>query len=577
MGRWSNTITMFARTFHEELTNRFGGDYSHSVLLNKTGVCSFSVRLLQFRKQMDKLKTVQTKDLIFSQMPREKYAMVQHTFRQLNQTYVKRLGSSSGGGTSLSNTPSQSQSGGAAVPAAAADQQQMMMLGMDQQRQAATTSPLLASHKVKVTFRDEPGEGTGVARHFYAALADAFTSMKHLPQLDNVNEDGTNRPLATAADSSTSSGSNAATTQGTPHLSRSTPIKSSSDVAKSVAQKARAIAAKVGGTSRGETAAGGGTGAAAATVPSLQQQISTDTQPLFYRTSKTGFFTPITGSNSAQRLNAFRNVGRLIGFCLQNTEIIPLPLCRHVLKYVLNRPLNWFDLAFFDPSLFDSLRSIVYNEENDEYHPSEFYEQLEMTFSVDLPAEEGGGHIELKPDGANIAVTRDNVLEYICLFVEHRLLGTHRPSLEAMRRGVFDVLPADALANLTSEDLRLILCGTQEFSIQHLQNFTKFLDESSASAEVLTKYKKTFWSVVNKLSSAEKQDLCFFWTGSPSLPSSEEGFRPLPTIMIRPADDQHLPTANTCISRLYLPIYSSKKLLREKLSLAIKARNFGFV
>lgn len=26
--------------------------------------------------------------------------------------------------------------------------------------------------KVKVTFRDEPGEGTGVARHFYAAVAE---------------------------------------------------------------------------------------------------------------------------------------------------------------------------------------------------------------------------------------------------------------------------------------------------------------------------------------------------------------------------------------------------------------------
>lgn len=69
----------------------------------------------------------------------------------------------------------------------------------------------------------------------------------------------------------------------------------------------------------------------------------------------------------------------------------------------------------------------------------------------------------------------------------------------------------------------------------------------------------------------------FFWTGSPSLPSTEEGFQPLPSIMIRPADDHHLPTANTCISRLYVPLYSSKKIMRAKLLLAIKARNFGFV
>lgn len=57
----------------------------------------------------------------------------------------------------------------------------------------------------------------------------------------------------------------------------------------------------------------------------------------------------------------------------------------------------------------------------------------------------------------------------------------------------------------------------------------------------------------------------------------EDGWQPLPTIMIRPADDHHLPTANTCISRLYVPLYSSRKILRAKLLIAIKARNFGFV
>lgn len=35
-----------------------------------------------------------------------------------------------------------------------------------------------------------------------------------------------------------------------------------------------------------------------------------ETVPLFYKASKSGFYTPIPGSNSPQRLNAFRNVGR---------------------------------------------------------------------------------------------------------------------------------------------------------------------------------------------------------------------------------------------------------------------------
>lgn len=36
----------------------------------------------------------------------------------------------------------------------------------------ATNAPPLAVHRVKVTFKDEPGEGTGVTRSFYTAIAE---------------------------------------------------------------------------------------------------------------------------------------------------------------------------------------------------------------------------------------------------------------------------------------------------------------------------------------------------------------------------------------------------------------------
>ncbi len=41
-------------------------------------------------------------------------------------------------------------------------------------------------HRVKVTFKDEPGEGSGVARSFYTAIAQAFLSNDKLPNLDCV-------------------------------------------------------------------------------------------------------------------------------------------------------------------------------------------------------------------------------------------------------------------------------------------------------------------------------------------------------------------------------------------------------
>jgi E3 ubiquitin-protein ligase EDD1 len=69
--------------------------------------------------------------------------------------------------------------------------------------------------------------------------------------------------------------------------------------------------------------------------------------------------------------------------------------------------------------------------------------------------------------------------------------------------------------------------------------------ESGDGSEHLSYFKRWFWSVVEKMSNQEKQDLIYFWTGSPALPASEEGFQPMPSITIRPRDDLHLATANT--------------------------------
>lgn len=35
-------------------------------------------------------------------------------------------------------------------------------------------------------------------------------------------------------------------------------------------------------------------------------------------------------------------------------------------------------------------------------------------------------------------------------------------ALQAIKQGVYDVIPLGSLANMTAEDLRLLLCGTQE-------------------------------------------------------------------------------------------------------------------
>ena len=47
-----------------------------------------------------------------------------------------------------------------------------------------------------------------------------------------------------------------------------------------------------------------------------------------------------------------------------------------------------------------------------------------------------------------------------------------------LRLGVFDVVPANSLDGLTSEDLRLLLNGVGDINVQTLISYTSFNDES---------------------------------------------------------------------------------------------------
>ena len=110
-----------------------------------------------------------------------------------------------------------------------------------------------------------------------------------------------------------------------------------------------------------------------------------------------------------------------------------------------------------------------------------------------------------------------------------------------------------------------------------LQECGGLLPRLGKGQESVTRFKGWFWSIVERMSQKERQELLYFWTSSPSLPANVDSYQPPPSVMIRPPDDQRLPTANTCISRLYIPLYSSKSLVKLRLLTAVKTKTFGFL
>lgn len=337
--------------------------------------------------------------------------------------------------------------------------------------------------------------------------------------------------------------------------------------------------------------------------------VTIDNSPLFWQPDKTasgaGFYAPRAGLNTQPRLNAFRNVGRIMAICLLQNELCPITLSRHCIKYILGRPIKWHDLAFFDSQMYESFRKMIKDAEtiliNEIVHAKEsssesskpttvrsalidaiekvneeLFMPLDLTFNIDLPKEEGGTNNDLIEDGSKIEVNCLNMYEFVKRYAEFRMVKHVELCLQELKSGVYDVLPVNALEGLTAEDFRLLLNGVADISIHTLASYTTISDESKESNR-RPQFEKWFWATLEKMNQQEKQELLFFWTGSPYLPASEEGFQPLPTVTLRPPSDQHLPTANTCINRLYLPMYSSKSILKAKILQAIKTKTFGFV
>lgn len=654
LGRWRLSLDLFGRVFTEDVGLEPG-----SVVAELGG---FPVKEMKFRRDMEKLRNAQQRDLTLHKMDRDRTKLLQQTFAELNTAFVS------------------------------------------QNRRAHSSQPPLVVNRVKVTFRDEPGEGSGVARSFYTIVAEALLANEKLPPLENpsgTNHSNPNTNGTASGNSGTTRYSSGGCRTRAKEAARRTPARPSPRQAVGRERRALSIDARpyspqmlqaapgsdggnFSGTDRpgthndhltlhqsqlgerlypkvhalhptfagkitgmlleltpaqllvllasedalrlkvreamdlivmhpseaildvfslsdrggggggagvagasgasggaagsGGSGSSGGAGTSSGALPSLPPMPSIpadDTAPLFYSPGKRGYYSPRQGRASGERINAFRNVGRIIGLCLLQNELCPMFLNRHVLKYILNRPVRFHDLAFFDPVVYESLRQLVVDAEHGDSQP--LFAALDLNFSLQLCEEEGGECVELVPGGREMEVTALNVYDYVRKYAQHRMLLSQDKALEAMRNGVLDVLPESALEGLTAEDLRLLLNGVGDINVSALVSYTSFNDESGEQTDRLTRFKRWLWAIVDKMTHLERQDLVYFWTGSPALPASEGGFQPMPSVTIRPADDAHLPTANTCISRLYIPLYSSRHVLKHKLLLAIKTKNFGFV
>ncbi|KAG6816046.1 hypothetical protein H0H93_008491, partial [Arthromyces matolae] len=223
------------------------------------------------------------------------------------------------------------------------------------------------------------------------------------------------------------------------------------------------------------------------------------------------------------------------------------------------------DLASLDPDLYNGLIFLKHYAGNPE--------DLSLNFTIGVDELGVTRAIDLIPNGSNVAVTKENRLQYIQLVSHYRLTKQIRRQSDAFFEGLSEMIDPKWIRMFNQQEIQILLGGVNKpIDFEDLRGHTNYGGLYYDNEETIV----MFWNVVNTFDHEQRMALLRFVTSCSRPPLL--GFKELvPNLSIRDAGtDQHrLPTASTCVNLLKLPRYKSEKVLREKLLQAIMS-NAGF-
>jgi len=260
----------------------------------------------------------------------------------------------------------------------------------------------------------------------------------------------------------------------------------------------------------------------------------------------------------------FLLVGLVLGLAIHNGVILDLHFPPLLWMRVMNERPSFKHLKQIAPDLSRGLSSLL-----------TFDGDVESTFMADFTVSlEAFGAMtmsELKPGGAEIAVTNDNRAEYAELYAHHLLVGAVQPQFDAFMKGFLMLCDGMGFSLLSPAELEQLVCGVPHLDFLALQSNAKY--DAGFHPEHPTV--ELFWEVVKSFGAEDQKRLLFFATGCDRAPLG--GLGKLQFVVQRGGDDSmSLPTAHTCFNMITLPEYTSRAKMRDRLTIAIRnATGFG--
>ena len=153
---------------------------------------------------------------------------------------------------------------------------------------------------------------------------------------------------------------------------------------------------------------------------------------------------------TSETLEYFRFLGRLLGKAVLKGQRLPphIQMVEHYFKHMVQYPINYYDdMEEFDHDAFKILekllRFVSYGEKDVSIIDFKF-----ETIPARYTANKDMLPVELVPNGSDITLTNDNIMDYVEAYIKYSMIGRTSKSLRELLLGMYDVIPEPLWENL---------------------------------------------------------------------------------------------------------------------------------
>lgn len=274
-----------------------------------------------------------------------------------------------------------------------------------------------------------------------------------------------------------------------------------------------------------------------------------------------GYFLPQSARSSTTALEMFEFVGKLIGMSLRAKLCLPFEFPMLIWKKLVGEEVGQEDLVDIDAigsKLLDEIRNCETDVEDPVTDEDGFRRRFRDTGSFVFSGSDGEERALPGTGGHKRTVTFANRAEYCDAVIAARL-AEFDSAVDAMRRGLNEVLPTHLLYLLTAAQLEELVCGSPSFDIALWKAHT---ETSGLSPNTVA----LFWKVIESLPMKEQAGFVRFAWGRSRLPPAKDFDMKM---RLSSGGRAVLPVSHTCFFSVELPEYKTEEDMRHGILTAI--------